>query len=297
MAKQYIGAYVADGAVIAHPRYAAEAQRRLEQEQREAERDRHRKAFHRGEIDYITEQQIELNVYKGGLVQPANEAPARVIARLEQGSPKISRRKHRERLAGGWRAALSIWLQSNTSEHPLWIIHQERLAELDAEIAQLAHDAREREHGTRKQRLLTLADDGIETPEQTAWINAHADSDDPFAEFITASRHKALHGDWPNGVKPSHPSYEDLPIWKINWLRGQSKPLRYQQQQQERRRREKAEKLVAELVTAGTDSPPARLSSMADIMRARATQKPIGNRKPSARKAKLLASKRKVRSA
>ena len=56
------------------------------------------------------------------------------------------------------------------------------------------------------------------------WITEHDDHGGPFADFIAASRYKAVYGSWPDGKKPAFPKVPGMTPVRIKWLDSQSHP-------------------------------------------------------------------------
>lgn len=165
------------------------------------------------------------------------------------------------------RETLTLWLQRhvNDTEHGRFAEFTDSLRDVEAELAELAFFV---DRVGKKLESWEPAADGSIRPEQIEWMNQYANSDDIFAEWITASRYKAIYGDWPGGIKPDHPSYIGLPVWKIVWLRSQHDPRRKQEGKRQHRARQQGR------IQTSQDSDPANSDRLRDDDRISVT--PLG---------------------
>ncbi len=60
--------------------------------------------------------------------------------------------------------------------------------------------------------------------EELDWITEHDDNGGPFADYIAASRYKAVYGQWPDGVPHPLPNVKGTTAGRIQWLVAQSHP-------------------------------------------------------------------------
>ena len=219
--------------------------------------------------------------YAGGVVRPPD--PSILYANWFQEEVQRSdnarakkqfrkaRRNHRLELkarADELRSWLAIHAASKATE-----TFQLRLAELQQIEMELAQTTRKK---SKVEILSIVSPDGVETPEQAAWINAYRNSTDPFAGFITASRYKAIHGNWPNGIKPNAPSFKNIPVWKAKWLLAQSSldRMRHRREVIRERKRQQREALAAEILAMSSDQPlPIKLTSLGELVLNRKSRK------------------------
>jgi hypothetical protein len=60
--------------------------------------------------------------------------------------------------------------------------------------------------------------------EELDWITEHDDNGGPYADFIAASRYKAVYGVWPDGTRPPLPQVKGTTADRTKWLIAQSHP-------------------------------------------------------------------------